>query len=51
MERLKLTKEGIKTTIEAIASFPSKEAKLYWIKALKETEAIKGLLIIHFGLI
>ena len=41
----------MKNLIDIIGQFETKEAKLYWIKALKVSDSVKGKLIIHFNLL
>jgi hypothetical protein len=41
----------MKTLIKIIAQFETKEAKFYWIKALKVSDCIKGRLLIYFNLL
>jgi len=40
----------MKNLIKTIRQFKSPEAKMYWIKALKVNDTIKGRLIVHFNL-
>lgn len=39
------------TLKETIKAFETREAKIYWIKALKVSDTIKGKLIVYFNLI
>jgi len=41
----------MKNLIETIRQFETRQGKLYWIKALKVSDSIKGRLIIHFNLL
>ena len=48
-----LRKRGgnMKELIETIKQIETKEGKIYWIKALKVGDVIKGRLIIYFNLL
>lgn len=40
----------MKDLIKVIEQIPSKEGRLYWIKALKISNCVKGRLIFYFNL-
>jgi len=39
-----------KNLIQLIGQFETREAKIYWINALKISNVYKGFLIVHFDL-
>lgn len=41
----------MKEYIEIIEQFDTKEGKLYWIKALRVADSVKGYLVLYFGLL
>jgi len=51
MKQERREKRMYNNLINVIASFETREAKLYWIKALNVCDSIKGYLLYYFNLI